>query len=152
PWLFRSNSRRAPGRNARRHYTCVATNELCQLPLCGKLAEDAMLLLWVPGPFLVIGAHIPLIRAWGFQPTAMGFVGLKLNPHANPTLFAPTDFHVGPGLTTRKNAEFVVLGKRGRSLRCDGGVRELLITRRREHSRKPDELYERIERYVGGRG
>ena len=43
------------------------------------------------------------------------------------------------------------LGSR-KSLRRDAGVNEIIVTPRREHSRKPDELYHRIERYVGGEG
>jgi N6-adenosine-specific RNA methylase IME4 len=62
------------------------------------------------------------------------------------------DLHTGTGFTTRKNAEYVVLCKRGKSLRRDAGVHEIFVTPRREHSRKPDELYLRIERYVGGEG
>jgi N6-adenosine-specific RNA methylase IME4 len=152
PWLFRSNSLRAPGRNARRHYACLTVDELCRLPLAERLAKDAALFLWVPGPFLVIGAHVPLMKAWGFEPTARAFAWAKLNHRANPTLFTSDDFHMGPGLTTRKNVEDVILGKRGKSLRCDNSVRELIIAPRREHSRKPDTTHERIERYVGSQG
>jgi len=134
PWEFRSNSLKVPGRNPRRHYACLTVAELCRLPLAERLAEDAALFLWVPAPFLVIGAHIPLMRAWGFQPRARAFAWAKLNSRANPVCFGPNDFHMGPGLTTRKD---VVPGKRGKSLRCDGGVRELITAPVREHSRKP---------------
>ena len=64
----------------------------------------------------------------------------------------PADLHTGTGFTTRKNAEYVVLCKRVKRLRRDAGVHEIIVTPRREHSRKPDELYHRIERYVGGEG
>ena len=70
PWAFSSNSLAAPGRNPRRHYPCMTVEELCQLPLAERVARDAVLFLCVPGPLLVIGAHLPLIRAWGFRPTA----------------------------------------------------------------------------------
>jgi N6-adenosine-specific RNA methylase IME4 len=70
----------------------------------------------------------------------------------HPTDFTIADLHTGTGFTTRKNAEYVVLCKRGKSLRRDAGVHEIIVTPRREHSRKPDELYHRIERYVGGEG
>ena len=45
-----------------------------------------------------------------------------------------------------------MLCKQGKSLRRDAGVHEIIVTPRREHSPKPDELYHRIERYVGGEG
>jgi hypothetical protein len=52
-----------------------------------RVARDAVLFLCVPGPLLVISAHLPLIKAWGFRPTAMGFVLVKLRPLADPTNF-----------------------------------------------------------------
>lgn len=61
-----------------------------------------------------------------------------------------SDFHVGLGLTTRKNAEFVLLGRRGNAKRLAKDVRELILSPRREHSRKPDEMYSRVERYCAG--
>ena len=96
PWTFRSNSLAAPGRNPRRHYPCMTVDQLCQLPLAERVARDAVLFLCVPGPLLVIGAHLPLIKAWGFRPTAMGFVLVKLRPLADPTNFTigrPSHWH-----------------------------------------------------------
>jgi len=87
PWTFRSNSLAAPGRNPRRHYACLTVDQLCQLPLAERVARNAALFLCVPGPLLVIGAHLPMIKAWGFRPTAMGFVLIKLRPLADPTNF-----------------------------------------------------------------
>jgi N6-adenosine-specific RNA methylase IME4 len=107
--------------------------------------------MWVPGPQLCIGAHIPLMRAWGFTPVAIAFTWIKLWPRSDPANFTLRDIAMGPGHTTRKNAEYVVLGRRGhRSLRADCGVHEVIISPRREHSRKPDEVYRRIMQYVGG--
>ena len=65
--------------------------------------RHAVLFLCVPGPLLVIGAHLPMIKAWGFRPTAMGFVLIKLRPLADPTNFPLADLHIGTGFTTRKN-------------------------------------------------
>lgn len=38
PWLFKSNSLAAPGRNPRRHYGCETIEKLCKLPLADRLA------------------------------------------------------------------------------------------------------------------
>ena len=43
-----------------------------------------------------------------------------------------------------------MLGTRGRPVRLSRSVRQLVLAPRREHSRKPDEVYERIEQLVGG--
>jgi N6-adenosine-specific RNA methylase IME4 len=54
------------------------------------------------------------------------------------------------GMTTRKGAEICLLGKRGNPRIRAHDVRELIVAPRREHSQKPDEQYERIERLVDG--
>ena len=68
----------------------------------------------------------------------MGLVLIKLCPLADPTN-SHWPIFAGTGFTTRKNAEYVVLCKRGRSLRRDAVVHEINVTPRREHSRKPDD-------------
>ena len=55
------------------------------------------------------------------------------------------DFYVGLGLTTRKGTELVLLGRRGNCRRISKSVRELILAPVREHSRKPDEFYRRVE-------
>jgi N6-adenosine-specific RNA methylase IME4 len=142
PWRFKSNSLARPGRNATRHYRCLSLSEIASLPVAEVAARDALAFLWVPGPFLAIGARIQILQAWGFTPTAIGFVWVKLRP--NGELF------VGPGLTTRKSCEFAVIAKRGKPRRLATDVREAILAPVREHSRKPSEIYERIERYCGG--
>ncbi len=150
PSRFRSNSIAKPGRNAMRHYACHSMEAIATLPVAGVVARNAFLWFWTTDPLLSIGAHIPVIRAWGFEPTAMGFVWVKLNPKAPSMWFTERDLFFGPGLTTRKNAEYVVLARRGRPERLTGDVFEIILAPRREHSRKPGEAYRRIERYCVG--
>jgi N6-adenosine-specific RNA methylase IME4 len=151
PWNFKSNSVARPGRNARRHYDCtVSLADISALPIKHHIAADAALFLWVPGPFLAIGAHLPLMRAWGFDPSGMGFVWIKLNPKAPQPRFSEHDLAMGGGYTTRKNAEFCLIGKHGKSVRQSASVHEVIIEPRREHSRKPEEFYGRIRQYSEG--
>jgi N6-adenosine-specific RNA methylase IME4 len=150
PARFRSNSEAKPGRNALRHYACYSMAAIAILPVRDVVGPNAFLWFWTTGPLLAIGAHIPVIEAWGFQPTAMGFVWIKLNPKASSSQFSDRDLFFGPGLTTRKNAEYVVLGRRGRPERLAKDIFEIIVAPRREHSRKPDEAYRRIERYCAG--
>ena len=150
PSLFRSNSETKPGKNARRYYKCHPMEILATLPVRDIAARDALPWFWTTGPLLAIGAHIPVMRAWGFEPTAIAFVWQKLNPNAPTLLFSERDFFFGPGLTTRQNAEYVVLGRRGSPKRLAADVRQLVIAPRRKHSEKPDEVYVRIERYCAG--
>jgi N6-adenosine-specific RNA methylase IME4 len=137
PSRFKSNSEAHPGRNAMRHYNCHSMAALATLPVRDIVARNAFLFFWTTTPLLVIGAHIPVMRAWGFEPTAMGFTWVKLNPNASPICFSERDLFFGPGLTTRKNTECVVLGRRGRPVRLAQDVFEIIIAPRREHSRNP---------------
>jgi N6-adenosine-specific RNA methylase IME4 len=150
PARFRSNSEARPGRNAMRHYTCHSMAAIATLPVRDIAAVDSLLFFWTTGPLISIGAHIPVMRACGFEPSAMGFVWVKLNPKASSSQFSERDLFFGPGLTTRKNSEYVVLGRRGRPERLAKDVFEIIVAARREHSRKPSEVYRRIERYCAG--
>ena len=117
-------------------------SDIAALPVSGVVADDAACFLWVTGPFLAVGAHIPILRAWGFQPSAMAFEWAKTTKAGA--------FCFGSGHTTRKCVEYVVLGKRGRSVREHADVSELIVAMRREPSRKPDEFFARVERYSRG--
>ena len=143
PIRYRSNSRERPGRNAMRHYRCFDYQDFEALPVADAAADDGYLFLWIPGPLLVLGVHhTALMRAWGFEPAGMGFVWIKTN--RNGSLF------LGCGHGTRKNAEFCVLGRRGRPERLSKAVHEVILARVREHSRKPEEAYARIEKFCVG--
>jgi N6-adenosine-specific RNA methylase IME4 len=156
PWRFASNSDARPGRNARRHYATLTPAEIAALPLADAVARDAYLFLWIIGPFLALGSHIPIMQAWGFKPTAMGLTWIKLRRSlgaqgaTSALFFTERDLFVGGGLTLRRNVEFCVLGKRGKPQRLAKDVFEIILVPVRDHSRKPDEAYRRIERYCAG--
>lgn len=150
PWQFKSNSAAKPGRNAMRHYDCMSLADINALPVAEIAAPDAILFLWITGPFMAIGAHLALMKAWGFKPSGMGFVWIKLNPKAASLFILQSDLAMGGGFTTRKNAEFCLIGKRGRSVRQSASVHEVIIDARRQHSRKPDEFYKRAQDYSQG--
>lgn len=135
-------------------YPTMTLKEIEAMPVKGMIADQAVCFMWITGPFLTIGAHIPIMKAWGFKPKAIGFTWVKLLKSKSlddPGFFGfkESDFHVGLGLTTRKNAEFCLIGTRGKSLRQHKGIHEIGIFPRMEHSRKPQEFRRRIEQYVG---
>jgi N6-adenosine-specific RNA methylase IME4 len=95
------------------------------------------------------------MKAWGFKPSAIAFTWIKLKRRFDArqlrvTAIAEADLHVGLGLTTRKNTEFCLLGRRGNARRNAKDVREAILSPVREHSRKPDEAYERVRAYCDG--
>jgi N6-adenosine-specific RNA methylase IME4 len=140
-------------RDVDKHYSTMSLEDIKAMPVKQIAAKDAHLFLWVTGPCLPWGFEV--LTAWGFKYSTLAFVWTKLkrSHKADQLRLVPSidsDFHCGLGLTTRKNVELVLLGRRGNARREAKDVRELILAPRREHSRKPDEVYERIERYCVG--
>jgi N6-adenosine-specific RNA methylase IME4 len=148
PWAFKTFSETGHARSSEAHYDCMDVEGIRSLPV-GDLAEkDCVLLLWVRDPMLP--AALDVINSWGFQFKTVGFYWAKLNKSAPEMCFAPEDFFTGLGYWTRGNVEQCLLATRGKPARKSKAVRKLIVSPRREHSRKPDEIYDRIERLVDG--
>ena len=141
PIPFVTWSSKGEGRSPQHHYKCLFFKQLAAIPVADIAAPDCFLLLWIPlrSVFLVE----PLMNAWGFEFSGVGFVWVKLNRKG-------VGFFMGGGYGTRHNAEICWLGRRGKPERKSKGVRELIIAPRREHSRKPDEIYARCEALSAG--
>jgi N6-adenosine-specific RNA methylase IME4 len=148
PWLFRNYSAKGTGRNALSHYDCLEFSDLLSLPVKDLAANDCVLFLWAIDPLLP--KAIELIEAWGFRYKTIAFYWAKLNKTAEGQLLRREDFFTGLGYWTRANVEQCLLATRGQPSRKAKDVRKLVIDRRREHSRKPDEVATRIEKLVEG--
>ena len=147
PWSFRNYSAKGTGRNASSHYDCLSLDQLKKLPVADMAARDCALFLWATDPLLPVALDV--IAAWGFEYKTVAFQWAKLNASA-PERFTEKDFFTGLGYWTRANAELCLLATRGKPPRQAKDVRRLVIDRRREHSRKPDQIRSRIERLVAG--
>jgi N6-adenosine-specific RNA methylase IME4 len=142
---------RAPSKHYRTHQLeAVAT----LLPLQPALARGAWVFLWTSGARLE--KTRTLMSEWGFTYSTVAFFWFKTKSSngAGPKLISTSDieaeFFFGLGKTTRQNVEFCLLGRRGRPKRVARNVRQVIVAPRREHSRKPDEFYERVERFCPG--
>lgn len=144
PWSFRNWSAKGTGRNALSHYDCLDFRSLAALPVLDLAAPDCALFLWATDPLLP--KAIELIEAWGFEYKTVGFYWVKLNSKAKHD----ADYFTGLGYWTRANPEQCLLATRGKPLRKAKDVRRLVTDKRREHSRKPDCVRDRIERLVDG--
>ncbi len=138
PWRFETYSGKGKGRSAERHYECMSYESILALDI--PAAKDCVLFLWVTDPYLE--KAIEVIRAWGFKYKTVAFTWIKTNKGGEPW--------TGMGYWTRANPEQCLLATRGHPSRVSKNVGQLIIAPRREHSRKPDEIYERIERLVVG--
>jgi N6-adenosine-specific RNA methylase IME4 len=158
PWHFRARTALQVGnwtsrRDVEKHYAVMSNEDIAALPVKEIAAPDAHLFLWTTGPCL--RQAFDVIEAWGFRYSAVGFTWVKLRRSydARQLRLVPIidcDLHVGLGLTTRKNVEFCLLARRGNARRIAKDVREVILSPVREHSRKPDEVFGRIENYCAG--
>ncbi len=129
PWKFASNSKAKPGRNAMRHYPCMTDAEICALPVKNWVKKDSLLLMWTTAPMLARSMAIP--SAWGFKYVSQ-VVWIK--------------DRIGTGYWARNRHELLLICKRGKfplpkpCLFPDS----VISGQQREHSRKPDEVVNRI--------
>jgi N6-adenosine-specific RNA methylase IME4 len=141
PWAFRTFSGKdgipKRGHNGAAnyyYYSTMSMDELKRLPVGFNAADNCALFMWV------VDSHFPealaLGEAWGFGFKTCAFVWSKGK--------------IGMGYWTRKQTEQCWLFTRGKPSRLSKAVRQVIEAPRREHSRKPDEQYERIEALVGG--
>lgn len=158
PWHFES---RAPVKNPetsrlpQKHYPTMSLDAIKDIPMRDVLAPDAFVFLWLTGPLLVKGVHNVLFRAWGLQPVSLAFVWVKLRADFDTgalqrTPLLESDLHFGMGYSTRQNAEVVMLARRGSPARRRADVRQVIVSNRREHSRKPEEFFRRVEHFCDG--
>jgi N6-adenosine-specific RNA methylase IME4 len=151
PWPFEVCSEKGTQRSAERHYdTWSVERIMATAPLIKQLAaDDCVFMPWVPWPLLPVA--LQLIEACGFKYKTLGFWWLKTKPNATCIALDGDGLHCGMGVTgPRANTEVVLLATRGSPRRLSADVHQVVIAPVGEHSAKPDEVYERIERLYPG--
>ena len=158
PWNFETYSGPAiPSRAAVAPYEGQEIEYIASLPVGDLAADDCVLFMWVTWPLLF--ECKPVLDAWGFKYSTCAFVWVKTQKEC------PRKPRMGQGYWTRANTEPCLLATRGEPQRLYKGVRQVIVTQDewanlepgtiaapiREHSRKPDETHERIERLVAGK-
>lgn len=136
PWSFATYSAKGKGRSAEAHYDCMSLDAIKALPVSDWADDDCALFLW--GINSMLPQALAVIDAWGFTYKTTAFTWAKRTSRDN-------GWHFGLGYWTRQNTESCLLATRGHPKRLSRAVPELIISPRRLHSQKPDEVYERIE-------
>ncbi len=164
-WTFANYSAKGEEKNASSHYDCMSIDEIKAMPVSALMAKDSVLFLWVTWPLMPQWNVV--LKAWGFEFAGLAWEWRKFNPATGKYAFST-------GYGTRKNLEPCLLATRGNpSLkselpddlfglgRAPEGVHSVrdwmewwpdceIRAPRREHSRKPDEQYDRIETMFDG--
>jgi N6-adenosine-specific RNA methylase IME4 len=140
PWHYRDrgDAKTRFGRGAWGHYRAMSTEEILSLAVEAIVARPSLLYLWATWPCLPDAMAV--MQAWGFAYSTVGFLWVKTNPSGEGI------FH-GPGYYAKANTEPCLLGIRGGSIKpAVDDVSSVIISPRREHSRKPDAVRTRIDR------
>ena len=144
PWRFLNRTgKMAPEHKRLRRYETMSVQDIKTLPVSLLAQEKCHLYLWVPNALLQWG--LDTMAAWGFE-YKCNLVWFKIRKDGGPD-------GRGVGFYFRNVTELVLFGIKGknnRTLRPGRRMVNLISTRKREHSRKPDEIYDVIEKCSSG--
>ncbi|NOY36456.1 MAG: S-adenosylmethionine-binding protein [Chlorobi bacterium] len=139
PWQFQNRTgKMAPEHKRLSRYPTLALSEIKDIPVQNVLNETAHLYLWIPNALLAEGLEV--MKAWGFI-YKTNIIWFKIRKDGGPD-------RRGVGFYFRNVTEMILFGIRGKNARTlqPGRTQEnIIIQRKREHSRKPDEQYNLIE-------
>ncbi len=143
PWQFQNRTgKMAPEHKRLLRYSTMELEEIFELPVPEFAAAASHLYLWVPNA--LIGEGLEVMRRWGFTYKS-NLVWYKVRKDGGPD-------GRGVGFYFRNVTELVLFGVRGSMRTLAPGRRQvnILCSRKREHSRKPEELYDIIEKCSPG--
>lgn len=139
PWRFINRTGKvAPEHRRLARYPTLDTDAICELPVADHLEPTAHCYMWVPNALLPDGLKV--LSAWGFEYKS-NLIWHKVRKDGG------SDGR-GVGFYFRNVTEIILFGTRGKNARTLAPGRRqvnLIASRKREHSRKPDEQYELIE-------
>lgn len=138
PWQFSNRTgKMAPEHKRLNRYETLTLTEIKEIPVSVACAPQSHLYLWVPNALLREGLEV--MEAWGFT-YKTNIVWHKIRKDGGPD-------GRGVGFYFRNTTELILFGTRGKLRTGDAGRSQVNIikSQKREHSRKPDELYKIIE-------
>lgn len=138
PWKYRVTNKST--RAAEAYYSTLKDSIIYNLSVDDIAAENCILFLWSTFPKLA--EALETIKQWGFEYVTVAFTWIKQNKKSD-------SFFIGLGNWTRANAEICLLAKKGRPKRESKSVRQLVVSPVQEHSKKPDEVRDRIVELCG---
>ena len=139
PWSYRDKAL-AGNRGAICKYNTEETSSISLLPVKDIAADDCILFVWVTMPKL--NECFDLISSWGFEYKTCAFTWIKTNKKSDSLFW-------GMGSWTRANPEVCLLAVKGNPKRLSASVHSVVMSQIREHSRKPDEVRDRIVELMG---
>lgn len=138
PWRFSNRTgKMAPEHRRLMRYETMSMRDIYELPVAQLAFPESHLYLWVPNALILEG--IEVMKRWGFA-YKTNIIWYKIRKDGGPD-------GRGVGFYFRNVTEMVLFGVRGNLRTLKPGRRQvnIILSRKREHSRKPDELYDIIE-------
>jgi N6-adenosine-specific RNA methylase IME4 len=139
PWRFMNRTgKMAPEHKRLSRYSTMTMDEIYELPVATIAAEQSHLYLWVPNALIAEG--LETMKRWGYEYKS-NLVWYKIRKDGGPD-------RRGVGFYFRNVTELVLFGVRGknnRTLKAGRTMPNLIGTRKRRHSQKPDEMWGVIE-------
>ena len=139
-WYFKTYSNKGDKRSALQHYNCMRLDDIFNLPIESISDNNCILFIWVIDPMLPEAMEV--IKKWGFKYKTVAFTWVKQNKKSD-------GYFTGLGYWTRANPEMCLLATKGKPKRLSKSVRQLIISKLQEHSKKPDEIRNRIVELCG---
>ena len=139
PWRFSNRTgKMAPEHRRLSRYTTLTVKQISEMPVSAVAAEQSHLYLWVPNALLAEGLKV--VKSWGFT-YKTNLIWHKIRKDGEPD-------GRGVGFYFRNTTEMILFGVKGKLRTFQPGRSQVNIirTRKREHSKKPDELYYIIEK------
>lgn len=138
PWQFANRTGKVAPEHRRLHrYRTMSNRDIIDLPIRDLALSQSHLYLWVPNALIAEGMEA--MQRWGFC-YKTNIVWYKVRKDGGPD-------GRGVGFYFRNVTELVLFGVKGRLRTSGPGRRQtnVIVSQKREHSRKPDQLYEIIE-------
>jgi N6-adenosine-specific RNA methylase IME4 len=142
PWTFSVWNADKSDRHVSHKYDLMTVDDICALPVINLSSDNCALFLWATWPNLLDA--IKVIEAWGFTYRTEAWVWLKANTNG-------FGFFTGMGYYTRANTEPCLLAVKGSMPVARHDIQALIYSPIREHSRKPDDQYRKIEALYPGK-
>ena len=142
PWYFQNYNNQTAQTNPGQHYKTMTMKEISDLPINKITADDCILFMWCTDPLLP--KQLEIIDAWSFNYKTVGFYWVKTNKNKEKNYYFKS-----VGYWTRANCELCILATKGKPKRIGKNVDRLVVADRREHSRKPDCVRDRIVQLMG---
>lgn len=133
PWTYRDTAK-AGNRGAGCKYGLLNDYEISRLHVEEIADDNCVLFMWVTYPKLSEGLDV--IKQWGFTFKTVAFTWIKKYQNGNSFM--------GMGCWTRANAEICLLATKGKPSRKSAAIRQHIETVPEQHSKKPDEIRDRI--------